>query len=69
MSCRSHANCAASFASSPPVFSLYFQCAAMPSSAVRCISWVRICTSMRRWPGPMTVVWSDWYMFGFGSAM
>ena len=33
------------------VFSLYFQCAAMPCSATRCISCVRICTSMRSLPG------------------
>ena len=49
--------------------SLYFQCAAMPRSATRCISCVRIWISMRSRPGPMTVVCSDWYMFGFGSAM
>ena len=53
----------------PPCFSLYFQCAAMPRSATRFISWVRIWISMRSRPGPMTVVWSDWYMFGLGSAM
>ena len=40
-----------------------------PRSATRCISCVRIWISMRSRPGPMTVVWSDWYMFGFGSAM
>ena len=48
------------------VRSLYFQCAAMPCSATRCISCVRIWISMRWRPGPMTVVCSDWYMFGFG---
>ena len=31
--------------SAPTRPSLYFQCAAMPSSAIRCISSVRICTS------------------------
>ena len=39
--------------------SLYFQCAAMPSSAMRCISSVRICTSKCRPPGPITEVCSD----------
>ena len=41
----------------------------MPSSAMRCISGVRIWISMRSPFGPITVVWSDWYMFGLGSAM
>ncbi len=49
--------------------SLYFQCAAIPSSAVRCISSVRIWTSYRRPPGPKTVVWIDRYMLDFGVAM
>jgi len=40
--------------------SLYFQCAAMPYSAVLCISWVRICTSNACPKGLMTVVCSDW---------
>ena len=35
---------------------LYFQCAAMPYSAVRCISHVRICTSKGMPSEPMTVV-------------
>jgi hypothetical protein len=43
-----------------PRSSLYRQCAAMPYSAVRCISWVRICTSSGLPSGPMTVVCSDW---------
>ena len=48
---------------------MYAQWAAMPSSAIRCISSVRICTSIRSPSGPMTVVWSDWYMLGLGMAM
>ena len=38
---------------------LYFQWAAMPYSAVLCISSVRICTSKGRPSRPMTVVWRD----------
>ncbi len=49
--------------------SLYFQCAAMPYSAVRCIAQVRICISTGLPFGPMTVVCSDWYMLNFGIAM
>ena len=49
--------------------SLYRQCAAMPYSAVRCISWVRICISTGLPSGPITVVCSDWYMLNFGIAM
>jgi hypothetical protein len=49
--------------------SLYFQCAAIPNSAVRCIAWVRICSSTGLPPGPITVVCSDWYMLNFGVAM
>ena len=49
--------------------SLYFQCAAMPSSAMRCISSVRICTSKAWPPGPITEVCSDWYRLGRGMAM
>ena len=49
--------------------SLYFQCAAMPYSAVRCMAWVRICSSTGLPPGPMTVVCSDWYMLNLGIAM
>ena len=45
---------------------LYFQCAAMPYSAVWCISQVRICTSKGMPSLPMTVVCSDWYMLGLG---
>ena len=42
----------------PPV--LYFQCAAIPASATRCMSAVRICTSIGTPFGPKSVVWSDW---------
>ena len=42
--CRSQAMRWSSSAG-PRLPSLYFQCAAMPSSAMRCISSVRICTS------------------------
>ena len=55
--------------SSPRAPSLYFQCAAMPYSAVRCISRVRIWISYSRPPGPKMVVWSDWYMLLLGVAM
>ena len=59
ISWRSQANALLSWADG--VFSsLYFQCAAMPCSAIRCISWVRICTSIRSARGPITVVCSDW---------
>ena len=51
----------------PP--SLYFQCAAMPYSARRCISSVRICISTGLPAGPITVVCSDWYMLNLGIAM
>ena len=50
-------------------FSLYFQCAAMPNSARRCMSHVRIWISTGLPPGPTTVVCSDWYMLSFGMAM
>ena len=40
--------------------SLYFQWAAMPYSAVWCISQVRICTSKGMPSRPITVVWRDW---------
>ncbi len=69
---RSQPNFSASCSPIPPPCpcrSLYFQWAAMPRSATRCMSCVRIWILMRSRPGPMTVVWSDWYMFGFGSAM
>ena len=49
--------------------SLYFQCAATPYSARRCISWVRIWISTGRPFGPITVVCSDWYMLNLGIAM
>ena len=45
---------------------LYFQCAAMPYSAVWCMSQVRICTSNGMPSEPMTVVCTLWYMLGFG---
>ncbi len=48
--------------------SLYIQCAAMPYSAVSCISWVRIWISSGRPSGPMTVVCSAWYMLNLGMA-
>ena len=62
------------FSSSPAAtvplpLSLYFQWAAIPNSAVRCISKVRIWIS-KGWPlVPMSVVCKDWYIFGFGMAM
>ncbi len=49
--------------------SLYFQCAAMPYSALRCIANDRICSSTGLPCGPITVVCSDWYMLNFGIAM
>ena len=52
-----------------PGSSLYFQCAATPYSARRCIVWVRIWISTGLPPGPMTVVCNDWYMLNFGIAM
>ena len=60
MSWRSQANALPSSARTGAFCSLYFQCAAMPCSAMRCISWVRICTSIRSARGPITVVCSDW---------
>lgn len=48
---------------------LYFQWAAMPYSARRCMSKVRIWSSTGLPPGPMTVVCSDWYMLNLGIAM
>ena len=58
---------------SPPppstVSSLYFQCAATPYSARRCMPQVRICSSTGLPSGPITVVCSDWYMLNFGIAM
>jgi hypothetical protein len=47
-------------------FSLNRQCAAIPYSAVRCISRVRICISKSCFAGPNIVVCSDWYPFDFG---
>ncbi len=49
--------------------SLYFQCAATPYSARRCIAKVRICSSTGLPSGPITVVCSDWYMLNLGIAM
>ena len=53
----------------PLLWSLYFQCAATPYSARRCIVCVRIWISTGLPCGPMTVVCSDWYMLNFGIAM
>ena len=53
----------------PAASSLYFQCAATPYSARRCIAWVRICISTGLPSGPITVVCSDWYMLNLGIAM
>ena len=39
---------------------LYSQCEATPASAILCISWVRICTSIGVPNGPNSVVCSDW---------
>ena len=63
---RSQPNWSASLARTPGLpfpsrgVSLYFQCAATPCSATRCMSSVRIWISMRSACGPTTVVWSDW---------
>ena len=51
------------------VSSLYFQCAATPYSARRCMPQVLICSSTGLPSGPITVVCSDWYMLNFGIAM
>ena len=51
-----------------PLPSLYIQCAATPYSAVSCISWVRIWISSGLPSGPITVVWSAWYMLNLGIA-
>ena len=59
----------AGVATSRSLCSLYFQCAAMPYSAVRCMACVRICSSTGLPDGPITVVCSDWYMLNFGIAM
>lgn len=53
----------------PFASSLYFQCAATPYSARRCIWWVRIWISTGLPSGPITVVCSDWYMLNLGIAM
>ena len=68
MSWRIHARRSSSL-SCPVMPALYFQWAAMPYSAVWCISQVRICTSKGMPSLSMTVVWSDWYMFGLGVEM
>lgn len=60
---RSHAMsppAGASVAGAPFAFSLYFQCAATPYSARRCMSCVRIWISTGLPPGPITVVCNDW---------
>ena len=49
--------------------SLYAQCAAIPNSAILCISHVRIWTSNGVPFCPINVVCNDWYIFGFGTAM
>ena len=49
--------------------SLYAQCAAIPNSAILCISHVRICTSKGVPFGPINVVCNDWYILGFGTAI
>jgi len=70
-SCRSHAMSLPSV-SVPPAFlafSLYFQCAATPYSARRCMSCVRIWISTGFPLGPITVVCSDWYRLNLGIAM
>ena len=48
---------------------LYSQWAAMPFSAVSCISPLRIWISMVAPPGPITVVCRLWYRFDLGMAM
>ena len=55
-----------SFSLPEPVPCLYFQWAAMPYSAVSCMSQVRICTSKGMPSEPMTVVCRDWYILGLG---
>ena len=67
-SCRSQWKyCSSGWAAVRP--SLYFQWAAMPSSAMLCISRVRICTSNGMPTSLTTEVCSDWYPFGRGIAM
>ena len=66
---RSPLSSAPRTATATPLPSLYFQCAATPYSARRCISSVRICSSTGLPSGPSTVVCSDWYMLNFGIAM
>ena len=53
----------------PSEASLYFQCAAIPYSAVLCISKVLIWISKGCPFGPISVVCKDWYMFGLGIAI
>ena len=59
MTCRSHCTPASSRSVICP-FSLYCQWAAIPSSARRCISKVRIWTSKGNPRSDITVVCSDW---------
>ena len=58
-SCRIHWKYCSSRAA-PTRPSLYFQCAAIPSSARPCISAVRICTSKGMPRSLITEVCSDW---------
>ena len=48
---------------------LYFQCAAIPYSAMRCISCVLICISNGTPTLLRTVVCSDWYILDLGTEM
>ncbi len=56
--CRSRPTCASWARLASP--SLYFQCAAIPFSAMRSISRVRIWTSNGTAPSGTSVVWRDW---------
>ena len=57
---RTHASRSSSLSPLPVMPALYFQWAAMPYSAMRSISHVRICTSNGMASRPMTVVCRDW---------
>ena len=57
---RTQANFSSSPSLTPCSPDLYFQCAATPYSAVRCMSQVRICTSKGMPSSPMTVVCTLW---------
>ncbi len=70
--CRNQVSVSSTSSPPPPpprCPSLYFQCAAIPYSAVRCISRVRIWISYSRPPGPKMVVWRERYMLDLGVAM